>query len=528
MPQVIRSPKVYDVCIIGSGAAGGAAAKVLTEGGVSVAMLEAGPPLDPAKDFKEHLWPYDLPHRGGGVGGKLRGEEADEFMAPNGAWEIPGEPYVSAPGSTFRWFRSRIVGGRTNHWGRVALRFSAADFKPRSADGLGDDWPIAYEELAPYYDKVESYIGVFGSKENIPSSPDGVFLPPPKPRCTETILKRACDKLNILCVPARMAILTRPLNGRPACHYCGQCARGCKSASNFSSSQVLIPPAQATGRLTLITSAMAREIVLGKDGKAEAVSYVDRTTKTEKRVHARSFVVAASTCESARLLLNSRSTLFPEGLANSSGVLGRNLMDSVGSWGSGYFPQLEKMPSHNHDGSGGNYLPHDGSSLKQHCRRSYGASIGMEALGEMIPNQHAYCELDPNAADEWGIPALRFHWHAGENEIRMAKDMQQTFRAIVEAAGGTYSTEVTTDGPTPYGLYDGGTAIHESGTVRMGDNPKNSALNKYCQAHDVKNLFVTDAAAFVTSPDKNPTLSILALSWRASEYLLEQAKKGNL
>ncbi len=169
-----------------------------------------------------------------------------------------------------------------------------------------------------------------------------------------------------------------------------------------------------------------------------------------------------------------------------------------------------------------------GSSLKQHCRRSYGASIGMEALGEMIPNQHAYCELDPNAADEWGIPALRFHWHAGENEIRMAKDMQQTFRAIVEAAGGTYSTEVTTDGPTPYGLYDGGTAIHESGTVRMGDNPKNSALNKYCQAHDVKNLFVTDAAAFVTSPDKNPTLSILALSWRASEYLLEQAKKGNL
>ncbi len=276
-----------------------------------------------------------------------------------------------------------------------------------------------------------------------------------------------------------MAILTRPLNGRPACHYCGQCARGCKSASNFSSSQVLIPPAQATGRLTLITSAMAREIVLGKDGKAEAVSYVDRTTKTEKRVHARSFVVAASTCESARLLLNSRSTLFPEGLANSSGVVGRNLMDSVGSWGSGYFPQLEKMPSHNHDGSGGNYLPHVympwwkfdrkndflrgyhiepgggrfmpvvqqfddecdrfegyGSSLKQHCRRSYGASIGMEALGEMIPNQHAYCELDPNAADEWGIPALRFHWHAGENEIRMAKDMQQTFRAIVEAAGG--------------------------------------------------------------------------------------------
>ena len=571
MLQVIRSPKIYDVCIIGSGAAGGAAAKVLTEGGVSVLMLEAGPPLDPAKDFKEHLWPYDLSHRGGGVGGKLRGEEADEFMAPNGTWEIDGEPYVLAPGSTFRWFRSRIVGGRTNHWGRVALRFSQMDFKPRSRDGMGDDWPISYEELAPYYDKVESYIGVFGTKENIPSSPDGIFQPPPKPRCTEMILKKACDKVNVLCVPARMAIITRPLNGRPACHYCGQCSRGCKSASNFSSSQVLIPPALATGRLTVITNAMAREIVVGKDGKAGAVSYIDRTTKEEKQVRARSFVVAASTCESARLLLNSRSTLFPQGLANSSGMVGKNLMDSVGSWGSGYFPQLEKMPPHNHDGSGGNYLPHVympwwkfnrkneflrgyhiepgggrfmpvvqqfddvcdrlegfGASLKQTCRRSYGATIGMEALGEMIPNENTFCEIDPSVVDEWGIPVLRFHWRAGENEIRMAKDMQQTFRAIVEAGGGTYSTDVTTDGPAPYGLYDGGTAIHESGTIRMGDNPKSSALNKYCQAHDVKNLFVTDAASFVTSPDKNPTLTILALSWRASENLLEQAKRGVL
>ncbi|MGA2427658.1 MAG: GMC family oxidoreductase [Candidatus Acidiferrum sp.] len=571
MAQVIRSPKIYDVCIVGSGAAGGAAAKVLTEGGADVVMLEAGPPLNPSKDFKEHLWPYDLPHRGAGVGGKLKGEEADEFMAPNGAWEIAGEPYVSAPGSTFHWFRSRIVGGRTNHWGRVALRFSPVDFKPRSADGMGDDWPIGYEELAPYYDKVEAYIGVFGSRENIPSSPDGVFLPPPKPRCTEVLLKKACDQVNVRCVPARMAILTRPLNGRAACHYCGQCTRGCVSASNFSSSQVLIPPAQATGRLTLITNAMAREIVVGKDGRAEAVSYIDRTTKTEMRVHARSFVVAASTCESARLLLNSRSTLFPEGLANSSGVVGRNLMDSVGSWGSGYFPQLENMPPHNHDGSGGNYLPHVympwwkfdrkndflrgyhiepgggrfmpvvgqfddvcddfegyGLSLKQKCRRSYGTSIGMEALGEKIPNNDTYCELDPSAVDEFGIPVLRFHWRAGENEIKMAKDMQETFRAIVEAGGGTYTTETQADGPNPYGLYDGGTAIHESGTVRMGDDPKTSALNKYCQAHDVNNLFVTDAAAFVTSPDKNPTLSILALSWRASEYLLEQARKGNL
>ena len=571
MAEVIRSPKVYDVCIVGSGAAGGAAAKVLTEGGLSVVMLEAGPALNPAKDYKEHVWPYELPHRGAGVGGKLRGEEDDEFMAPNGAWEIEGEPYTAAEGSKFRWFRSRIVGGRTNHWGRVALRFSPMDFKPRSSDGMGDDWPISYEEIAPYYDKVESYIGVFGTRENIASSPDGIFLPPPKPRCTEMLLKKACGKLNIPCVAARMAILTKPLNGRAACHYCGQCTRGCVTASNFSSSQVLIPPAQATGRLTLITDAMAREIVVGKDGKAEAVAYIDRRTRTDKRVHARSFVLAASTCESARLLLNSRSKLFPDGLANSSGAVGRNLMDSVGSFGTGYFPQLKNMPPHNHDGSGGNFLPHVyvpwwkfdkkneflrgyhiepgggrfmptvgefddvcerfegyGSSLKQNCRRFYGTTIGMEGLGEMIPNEKTFCELDPNAVDEWGIPVLRFHWQAGGNEIKMVKDMQETFRAIVEAGGGTYLTETGAEDASPYGIYDGGAAIHESGTARMGDDPKTSVLSKYCQAHDVKNLFVTDAAAFVTSPDKNPTLTILALSWRASEYLLEQAKSGSL
>jgi choline dehydrogenase-like flavoprotein len=568
MPQVVRSPKPYDVCIIGSGAGGGTAAKILTEGGLNVVMLEAGPPLNPEKDYKEHLWPYDLPHRGIGVGGKLRREINDEFMAPNGAWEIDGEPYTSAPGSRFRWFRSRIVGGRTNHWGRIALRFAPIDFKSRSTDGLGDDWPITYDELAPYYDKVESYIGVFGTKENIPSAPDGIFLPPPAPRCTETVVKKACDKLNVLCIPSRMAIITKPLNGRAACHYCGQCDRGCLTASNFSSSQVMIPPAQATGRLTLIANAMVREIVVGKDGKAQAVSYIDKTTRTEKRVNAKAFVLAASACESARLLLNSKSTLFPDGLANSSGAVGRYLTDSVGTSGGGYFPQLEKMPPHNHDGVGGMhmYIPwwkfarkNDflrgyhiemyggrgmpgvgefdgvceefegyGLTLKQTCRSMYGTYIGLEGRGEMIPNPQSYCDIDPVTVDQWGIPVLRFHWQWSDNEIKMAKDMQETFRSIVEAAGGIYTTKTSPDAPRPYGIADGGVIIHELGTARMGTNPKTSVLNKYCQGHDVKNLFVADAAPFVTNPDKNPTLTIMALSWRTSEYLLDQAKKGNL
>ena len=566
-PQTDKSRKIYDVCIVGSGASGGTAAKVLTQSGLSVVLLEAGPPVDPGQDFKEHVWPYELPHRGVGVGGK-QADNFGEFLAPNGAWEIKGEPYTVAPGSRFRWFRSRIVGGRTNHWGRIALRFAPVDFRSRSTDGMGDDWPISYQDLAPYYDKVESYIGVVGTKENIPSAPDGIFQTPAAPRCSEVFLKAACDRLKIACIPCRLAIISKPLNGRPACHYCGQCGRGCMTASNFSSSQVMIPPAMKTGRLTVITGAMAREIVVGKDGKAEAVAYVDKATLSDRRVYARAFMVAASACESARLLLNSKSALFPDGLANSSGAVGHYLMDSVGSDGAGYFPQFASVPAHNHDGMGGPhlYVPwwkydrkndflrgyhielwggrdlpgpgmfsdvcHDeegyGSTLKNKCRSRYGTVLGFSGRGEMIPNERSFCELDPQVVDQWGIPVLRFHWQWDDNEVKMARDMQETFRQIVEAAGGQYLTKTSPSGDNPHGLADGGVIIHELGTARMGSNPKTSVLNSFNQAHDVKNLFVTDGAAFVTNPDKNPTLTIMALTWRASEYLIDQAKKGNL
>jgi choline dehydrogenase-like flavoprotein len=567
MAQVIRSPKMYDVCIVGSGAGGGTAAKILTEGGLSVVLLEAGPPVHPEKDYKMLMWPYELPHRGVGVGGRAA-ENFGEFLAPNGAWKIADEPYTSAPGSNFQWFRSRIVGGRTNHWGRIALRFAPIDFRSATRDGLGDDWPISYEDLAPYYDKVESYIGVFGTKENVSSAPDGVFLPPPKPRCSDLIVKKACDKIGIICIPSRLAILTRSVNGRLPCHYCGQCGRGCVTASNFSSSQVMIPPAMATGKLTMVTGAMAREVIVGKDGKAEGVSYIDKGTRTEKRVNARAVVLAASACESARLLLNSKSAQFPDGLANSSGVVGRYLTDSVGSDGWGVIPQLEKMPPHNHDGVGGmhmyipwwkfdrkndfprgyhielgggrempgvgefNDLLHEeegsGVGVKRRARQVYGTGIGLSGRGEMIPNPDTYCEIDPYVVDKWGIPVLRFHFKWSDYELRQAKDMQETFRAIIEAAGGVYKTKTAISGEYPFGILEGGKIIHEVGTARMGADPKSSVLNGFCQAHEVKNVFVVDGAPLVTNPDKNPTLTIMALSWRASEYLLDEARKGNL
>ena len=568
MLQVVRSPQVYDVCIVGSGAAGGTAAKVLTDGGLNCVMLEAGRMLNPAQDFKEHVWPYELEHRGVGPGGKFTGIPVEsEFLAPNGFWEIEGEPYTRAEGSDWMWFRSRILGGRTNHYGRISLRMSEWDFKIRSTDGMGDDWPISYQDLAPYYDKTEKFIGVYGNRDGVASTPDGIFQPPPQPRCTDIVVKRACDRLGIPCVAGRRAVITQPLNGRPACHYCGQCGRGCITASNFSSSQVQIFPAMATKRLTVIPNAMAREVLLDGDGKVRAVSYIDKKTRREVQVRAKAIILAASACESARLLLNSRSEKFPAGMANTSGAVGRYLTDSVGSGLRGHFPFLEKIPPHNHDGvsglhlmvpwwkwkqkndflrgyhiefGGGRGMPGPGSfhgvcnrvegygaELKKNVRRDYGTYIGFAGRGEMIPNPNSFCEIDPHVVDKWGIPVMKFHFKWSDNEIKMAKDMQETFEEIIVTAGGEPMKRSSSPG-RPHRINRPGEIIHELGTVRMGSSPRTSPLNGFCQAHDVKNLFVMDGACFVTGPDKNPTLTIQALAWRASEYLLQEAKSGSL
>lgn len=569
--QIKESTKEYDVCIVGSGAGGGMAAHELTQAGADVVMLEAGGWFD-SEDFAMFTWPYESPRRGGST----REQPFGEFDACFGGWDIEGEPYTTTEGTTFDWFRGRMLGGRTNHWGRISLRFGPDDFRVKSIDGMGEDWPISYEELSPYYDRIDRLIGVFGTNEGIHNEPGGIYLPPPEPRCYEHLIKDSCDNMGIPVIPSRLSILTKPHNGRAACHYCGQCNRSCATHSNFSTPSVLLPPALETGNLEIINNAMVREVTYS-DGKARGVSYVNKVDRKEYKVRAKVVVLAASACESARLLLNSKSTDFPDGLANSSGTVGKYLMDTTGTSVAGLIPKLMDMPAHNEDGVGGMhlYIPwwednskldfargyhvelwggrgmpsygfmggiqnyNDmfregpkrsggyGKSLKEDYRKYYGSIIGLSGRGESIGYEDNYCEIDPNVVDEWGIPVLRFNYNWSDQEYNQVRHMQNTFRSIIDEMGGhaLWDMPGKEDG---YGISNPGQIIHEVGTTRMGDDPDTSVLNKHCQAHDVDNLFVLDGGSFVSQPHKNTTWTILALSMRGSEYIAEEMNKGNL
>jgi len=577
--QIQKAPVVYDVAIVGSGAGGGMAAYQLTKAGAKVVLLEAGGYFDPAdpKYITQLKWPWESPRRGAGTTRAF-----GDFDAAWGGWDIEGEPYSAKPGTEFRWFRSRMLGGRTNHWGRISLRFGPDDFKRRSLTGVGEDWPIGYDDLAPYYDSVDRLVGIFGSKEGIRNEPDGIFLPPPKPRLHELMIKKAGKNLQIPVIPSRLSILTKPINkDRGSCFYCAQCGRACQVYADFSSSSVLCIPAMKTGNLTLINGAMAREVTTDPaTGLATGVSYVDTATLQEKTVRAKVVVLAASTCETARIMLNSKSSRFPNGLANSSGVVGKYLNDSTGASRSGFIPALMDRKRYNEDGVGGMHVftpwwldnskldfPRGyhieygggmgmpgygfgmgmegvqglvpgrdgqkkrvggyGAGLKDDVRRFYGANIGMAGRGEPVPLESNYCEIDPNTVDKYGIPTLRFHYKWSDAEIKQAKHMQDTFEQLITEMGGIPLGKKP--GPEDnYGLAAPGAIIHEVGTVRMGNDPKTSALNAFQQAHDVKNLFAVDAAPFPSQGDKNVTWTILASSWRTSDYITDQVKKKNL
>lgn len=553
------------MAIIGSGAGGGIAAYALTQAGANVVMLEAGGPWDNATDSAMLVPNYASPRRGAST----RERPFGEFDACIGGWDIEGEPYTRAPGTRFDWWRARMLGGRTNHWGRISLRFGPDDFQGQAQDGLGDNWPISYDDVAPYYDRVDDLVGIFGSHENLRNHPDSRFLPAPRPRCYELLVKRSADRLGVKCIPARLSILTKPLNGRPACHYCGDCYRGCKVNANFSSPGVLLTPALATGRLTIHTDAMAREVTVGSNGLATGVSYIDKATGEDRHIQARVVVLAASACESARILFNSRSSRFPQGLGNSSGMVGKYLTDTTGTDVAGFIPAMMDHVPHNEQGVGGGhiYMPWwidnktlnfprgyhievwgglgqpsygfmggiqryppgggYGTQLKNDYRRYYGATVGFSGRGEMIPNADSYCEIDPTVVDRFGIPVLRFNWKWSDHEYEQVRHMQETFRALITDMGG----EVWSPMPTReqgYGIAAGGRIIHELGCTRMGNDPSKSVVSSNCQAHDCKNVFVADGGPFVSQADKNPTWTIMALAWRTSDYITQQRKAGAL
>jgi choline dehydrogenase-like flavoprotein len=588
----------YDVIVVGSGAAGGQTAYTLTMEGARVLMLEAGRKYDPALETPMFQTPELAPLREASTPDKPFGFYDATI---DGGWQVPGEPYVQTSNDAsnrFDWWRARMLGGRTNHWGRISLRNGPYDFKARSRDGLGLDWPISYEEMAPYYEKVEMLIGVYGANdglENTPNSSPGILLPPPKPLVSDLLIADRSRKLGIPVIAGHRAVLTQPLDwrnvpgalhpGNPtaqqlvadamkrraACLWATPCGRGCSVSANYQSVTVHLPPALASGKLDILTDAMAHEITLNREGRAAGVNFVDKKSGNQRHANARVVVLAASACESARILLNSKSSSFPNGLANSTGKVGKYLMDTVGSAVEGQVPLLEDLPPHNEDGAsglhmytpwwlyqeqragklgfargyhiefgGGRGIPDldtgaglewltggsYGKRFKEDVRRYYGSFVRFSGRGEMIPNERSYCEIDPVVKDKWGIPVLRFHWEWSEHETRQAAHMQKTFAQIIEAMGGRVRGSVETNGAKA--IHRGGSIIHEVGGAVMGDDAKNSVTNKWCQTWDVANLFVTDGAPFPSNADKNPTLTIMANAWRVADHILARMRRKEI
>ncbi len=560
--------KVYDVLVIGSGASGGWVAKELTERGLSVAMLEAGPPRVPTRDFTEHVWPYQLKFRGFGDQQQLLRTQpvqrlcyaCDEYSHQFFVNDLE-HPYTFPADKPFLWIRGRQVGGKTFCWARESYRYSDNEFKAASRDGYGEDWPISYKELEPYYDRVESFIGVSGSREGLPQLPDGRFLPPMNLSCGGMLAKLVIErKFGWRVMPDRVANLTVPHRGRPACHYCDQCQRGCFTASYFNSPSVTLPAAARTGKFTLVSDAIVSYLLMDRSGRAEGVHYIDRVTREHREAYARVTVVAAGALESTRILLNSQSPSHPQGVGNSAGVLGRYLMDHFTVEGAGGFitslrsskreavgrpcgflipKYVNADNSHNRnsnflrgyrfDGDGSQELyghaflmPGLGDAWRNRVREEIPYYFAIEAQGECLPRSDNYVRLDPTKRDAWGIPVLHVDASYGENEKAMARAMRDNIAAILDELKLTDMSLPRTE------LSVFGKNIHECGTARMGDNPEKSVVDRNCKVHDTRNVFVTDGAVFVTQGCYEPTLTIMAISARAGEHIGQAFRRGEL
>jgi glucoside 3-dehydrogenase (cytochrome c) catalytic subunit len=573
----------YDVIIVGSGAAGGMAGYQLATAGVKVLMLEAGRTLDPFKEFKTMEWPYASADRGRLPASEhsLTAAEYHMFDRPYGmakpfekykkVYSYSGDRYTKHSvvderehpytGTPYAWVRARVLGGKTNIWGRVALRLSDYDFKAKSRDGAGEDWPISYADISPYYDKVDRLLGISGTTENLPQLPDSIYQRPIKLNCGEMILRKSIKPMGRSLIPGRAGVTTDGVANkyRMACKGRWRCGRGCDIQAAFHSPTALIFPARDTGNLQLRPNSTVAEVLVdAATGKASGVRVIDSVSRTVYDFRAKVVVLAASTLESTRLLLNSKSQQYPNGLANSSGVVGHYFCEHImGPGANGFLPMLRGRAATLDDGrptgfyiarfrnitdkhlgflrgfgfQGGSGCgvypsfatsqPGFGQSFKTRVRDLYPAQIGLGAFGEVLARYENQVDLDPQIKDAWGIPALRFSYKFGENELAMAKDMAETAEEMLEAAGCEYVR-------IHRNILPEGWSIHELGTARMGADPKTSVTNAFGQAHDVKNLFIVDGSTFVSAGCQNPTWTILALSWRASEYLAEEAKRGNL
>ena len=457
------------------------------------------------------------------------------------------------------WPRCNAVGGKTNFWGRSSARFGDIDFRAASLDGYGVDWPVSYADIAPYYTRVENMIGVASTVQNRPSNPDGVYLPPFNFRCLDWILQAGADKVGVPYLPDRCAQLTVPYNGHPKCHFCGECTTGCDVGAFFSTPWFLLPAAEATKNLELRTDALAKNILTDENGQAAGVAYIDRATKQEREVYGRAIVVAASCIESARIMLNSKSSQWPNGIGNSSGELGRNLCDHLyGESARGYLPQLLGQPSfpdhvadstiawmprwqnlkdpHGEafirgysvypDGGCSGFpgyafdLDGFGSSFKREIKRRYPTPVGFTVQAPSLAQKTNYVDLDPEVKDPYGIPVARLHFQWDENALKMWEHSKQVCADVLKAAGGV--VEGSADAPQIPGF-----SLHETGTCRMGDDPRHFVTNRFGQTHDVPNLYVCDASVFLNCTDKTTTISILAFSLRTSEYLIGNLRRGD-
>ena len=549
----------YDVIVVGTGAGGGMAIKVLCETGLKVCALNAGRQVDPAKDFRMHRMPYDVKFRG--LGSPARRAESvgymdNEYVAPD-AWEHE-IAYATGEGTRWTWPRSNLVGGKTNFWGRSAARMGDIDFKAASRDGFDVDWPVTYDELAPYYTRVETLIGVASTIQGRPSNPDGKYLPPIRFRCMDHIIEAGAKKSGVPYLPDRIAQLTEPLGEHPACHYCGNCTEGCDVGAFFSSPYFLLPKAQQTGNLELRTNAIAREVLMNAEGRAHGVAYVDRLTRQEVEVYAKAVVLAASCISTAQILLNSRSSRWPKGAANSSGQVGRNLCDHLyGTSGHGYLPQLLGQPSFPdnvsaatvawlprwqnlgkpteeafmrgysfYPGGGCDEFPsyYDdiegfGAGYKAELRRRYPTPVSFTVQAPTQRSEKNYVDIDPEKKDVFGVPQVRVHFAWDENTLKMWEHSKQVCEQLFHDMGAVYQGHGEPESP--------GWSLHETGTCRMGEDPKHFVTNRFGQMHDVPNLYACDASVMLNCTDKTTTLSLLALAMRSSDYIVQQFKSGD-